>query len=133
MTTGYKIAENGFEYKQAHEFVKMWGVEGEFKLSFPTILAIDGDEIVGVLGTNVEHNYILAGPLVVKGDKQRFRTILRLCEMYDLAMRTAGVQSYIFCTELSNKRWLEYIDTVLGLVPYSYKDGRAWFLRDLKG
>lgn len=132
MTTRYRIAENGADYRKAHELIKAEGEEGEFQLSFPTLLALDEGECVGVLGTNITQNYILAGPLVLKSDKKRTFTIIRLVELYDATMRTAGIRSFIFATDLKNKKWLEYIDNVLHLTPYSYKDGKAWFIRNLK-
>lgn len=132
MTTTYRIAENGADYRDAHALIKAEGIEGNFQLSFPTLLAFDNNEVVGVLGTNITQNYILAGPLVLKSDKKRSFTIIRLVELYDATMRTAGIRSFIFATDLKNKKWLEYIDNVLGLTPYSYKDGKAWFIRNLK-
>jgi len=129
--TKYKIAESSADYKKAHALVKDVGIEGEFQLSFPTILAVEDDEIVGVLGTNIEQDYILAGPLALKKDKKRSFTILRLVELYDFTMREAGIRSYLFCTELGNTKWLEYVERLGGLQPYSYKGGHAWFIRDL--
>ena len=130
--TSYKIAENAMEYRKAHELIKSEGVV-DMPLNFPTILAFDGEEVVGVLGTDVSSGYIVAGPLVLKSDKKRTFTIIRLVEAYDYAMRSAGVKSFIFSTALENKKWLEYIDTVLECKPYCYKDGRAWFVRKLEG
>jgi len=133
MGTAYKIAENGADYRKAHALLKAEGIEKEFQLSFPTILAVEEDEVVGVLGTNIEQDYILAGPLVLKKDKKRSFTILRLVELYDFTMREAGIRSYLFSTALENEKWLEYVERLGGLKPYSYKNGQAWFIRNLKG
>jgi len=132
MGTAYKIAENGADYRKAHALIKESGMDREFQLSFPTILAMENEEVVGVLGTNIEQDCILAGPLVLKQDKKRSFTILRLVELYDFTMRKAGIRSYLFCTELGNEKWLEYVERLGGLKPYSYKGGHAWFIRDLK-
>lgn len=130
--TSYKIAENAAEYKKAHGLIKAEGVV-DMPLAFPTILAMDGEDVVGVLGTDVSSGYIVAGPLVLKSDKKRSFTIIRLVDAYDHAMRLAGVKSFIFSASLENKKWLDYIDKVLGFTPYSYSDGRAWFVRKLEG
>lgn len=132
MTTSYKIAETAMDYTKAHALIRNEGQNDDFQLSFPTILAMEDDEVVGVLGTNVTQKYILAGPLVLKSDRKRSFTIIRLVELYDATMRAAGIRSFIFATDLSNTRWLEYIDKVLGFKPYTIKHGKAWFIRNLK-
>ena len=133
MTTIYRIADGAGDYRKAHALIKAEGIEEKFQLSFPTLLAMEEDEVVGVLGTNVEQDYILAGPLVLKSDKKRSFTIVRLVDLYDTTMRACGIKSFLFCTELTNTKWLEYIDKVLGFKPYCEEDGRAWFIRNLEG
>lgn len=127
MTTTYKIAENSADYKKVHALIKSEGVE-DAQLSFPTIMALEDDEVVGCLGTDTQQSMIIAGPLVLKSDKKRTFTIIRLVEAYEACMRHMGIKSFIFSAELKNEKWLTYIDEVLGFEPY-YKDNeRAWFI-----
>lgn len=131
MTTTYKIAETAQDYKRVHALIKSEGME-DAALAFPTIMAIEDDEVVGCLGTNTQQSMIIAGPLVLKSDKKRSFTIIRLVEAYELVMRHCKIKSFIFSTDLTNEKWLEYIDTVLGFTPYHKDAERAWFIRKLE-
>lgn len=134
MTTVYKVAESGADYKRVHGLIKAEGVENADKLSFPTIMAMDDEsgECVGCLGTNTEQGMIIAGPLVIKRDRRRTHTIIRLVEAYEAVMRHCKIKSFIFSAKADDEQWLRYIDEVLGFTPYYKDDAYAWFVWKLK-
>lgn len=127
MTVVYKVAENSSDYKKVHALIKAEGFE-DAQLAFPTIMALEDDEVVGCLGTNTQQSMIIAGPLVLKGDKKRTFTLIRLVETYEACMKHIGIKSFIFSADLKNEKWLQYIDEVLGFEPYYKDDERAWFI-----
>lgn len=132
MTTSYKIAETANDYKRVHALIKSEGVDDTASLAFPTIMAIEDEEVVGCLGTNTQQSMIIAGPLVIKSDKKRTFTIIRLVEAYELVMKECKIKSFIFSAKADDEQWLRYIDEVLGFEPY-YKDAEnAWFIWKLK-
>ena len=128
--TQYKIAASATDYRKAHELVKSEGLP-DHPLNFPTVMAIQGDEVVGILGTDTSGEFIIAGPLVLKGDRLRAFTLIRLIDFYDAVMREAGVTAYIFSVEDGNTKWIDKIDKTFSLSPYAHKDGRAFYVRNL--
>lgn len=130
--TSYKLAESPQDYKRIHALIKSEGFD-DAALAFPTIMALDDDgELVGALGTNTQQSMIIAGPLVIKNDKRRSFTIIRLVEAYEAVMRHCKIKSFIFSAKADDEVWLRYIDEVLGFEPY-YKDAEnAWFIWKLK-
>lgn len=99
--TSYRLARNPGDYSGAQELARKEGFV-KSKMTFPTILAMDKDGIVGVLATRIENEMIVAGPMVVKSDRRRPRTVMRLAELYDIAMKGMGITSYIFHTEVDS-------------------------------
>ncbi len=96
--TAYRIARNPGDFAAAQELARKEGFV-KVKMTLPTILAFDGNDLVGVLATRIQDNMIVAGPMALKSDRRRPRTALRLAELYDIAMKGMGVTSYIFNTE----------------------------------
>jgi hypothetical protein len=98
MTTAYRLAKNPGEYAAAHALLKAEGFEKQ-ELRFPTILALDEGDVVGLISTHIQDKMIIAGPLCLKSDRRRARAAIRLIDLYDIAMRGMGITSYIFHTE----------------------------------
>lgn len=121
----YVMARTPNEFRKAHELMRAEGVE-DTPLGFPTVLAFEGDVVVGLFSTVPKKDTIIAGPMVLKSDRPRKFTALRLMEAYDSIMRTAGVSTYTTFIErkdklgmglmerLPNTEWIgENIDGVL--------------------
>lgn len=115
------------DYRAAHQFIASEGF-ARSTLGFPTIVAEREGELIGLLGTVIKDNMILAGPLVIKSDRPRSFTLVRLVEAYEAAMRHIGVKSYIFGSD--NPKLLEHL-TELGLKPYAVENGVSFFVRKL--
>ena len=98
MKQAYKIASNREEYDQVHALMRKEGVL-RTRLDFPTIMAMEGDNLVGSIGTRIDKKMIVAGPLVLRSDRQRIFTALRLAEAYEMAMRNLNIKSFIFYGE----------------------------------
>ena len=129
--TSYRIADTAQDYKRVHALIKSEGFP-DCSLNFPVIMAMDEEgELVGCLGTGIQDDMIVAGPLVLKKDKKRSFTLIRLVEHYEATMRQCGIKSFIFYVELDNEKYLDYVKRVYGAEPYAEQDGRAWFVADL--
>ena len=92
------VASSPGHYQAAHRLIKAEG-GGRQSLGFPTILAYDGDDLVGMCGTRIVNKMILAGPLMVRTDRRRMFTVLRLCEAYEAAMGSMGISSFILSVD----------------------------------
>ena len=129
MTTVYKIAHTSLDYANAFALLRDEGVTGE-QISFPTILALEDGKAVGILGTRVENKMVIAGPLVLRSDKRRSFTAMRLFEYYEHSMKGMGITSYIFNTE-SGHIFDKVIREKLELEPYASEGGRNFYIRKL--
>lgn len=94
MTT-YHVVESEIDYEACRRLMEAEGISGD--ITFPTIIALDGEnEMVGFLATRPRDDMVLAGPLVMRRDKRRPMTAIRLIDMYRTAMRNMGIRSFIF-------------------------------------
>lgn len=128
--TDYRLAASGRDYAKAHELIRSEGLQQE-ELSFPTMLAWQGNELVGCLGTHITNKMIAAGPLTIKTDRPRYWTLIRLIENYENVMRAAGISSYIFSVEVTNTDYIDKIDKTFGLKPYAVENGHNFYIRKL--
>jgi len=62
-------------------------------------MAWEVDQLVGILGTRICNQMIIAGPLALLQDRRRTMTAVRLCEAYISAMRTMGIETFILGTK----------------------------------
>jgi len=128
MSVGYKIARNPGDYSRAHALMRSEGFAKQ-RLSFPTLLALD-EGVVGVIGTNITNNMILAGPLVIKSDRRRIVTAIRMVEMYEVAMKGLGIKTFIFGVDQGS--FLEKLIERYGyLPPYAEEEGKKFYIRRL--
>lgn len=128
--TIYRIAASGQDYKRARSFFDRLSMPHS-RLSFPTILAERDDNLVGALATNTEKRAVIAGPLAIDVPGNPAFVGLRLLDLYDSVMREVRVKQYLFFIDETEKDWIENIEDVTGLTPYTREDGKAWFKRDL--
>ena len=128
--TQYRLATTANDYVQAHKLARENNHYFE-RFSFPTVLAWKGDELTGMLATTIRQKMIIAGPLCLKGGQRRSFTLIRLIDFYDVVMRKAGIKSYIFAVENSNREWIDKINKTFDISPYSYKNGMAFYVRKL--
>ena len=114
----------------AFKLLRNEGVIGE-TLNFPTVLALEEGEVVGILSTNIQDDaLIIAGPMVLKSDKRRPFTAMRLYELYENAMRNIGITSFLFSTN-EGHIFDKVVREKLNLEPYATKDGRNFYIRKL--
>ena len=129
--THYRLAVSPQDYKLAHQLFKSEGIEDVDELSFPTMTAWDDGTLVGVLSTHITDKVIVAGPMVIKNDKPRYWTLIRLIEQYERVMKQAGVTQFVFSVPVDQyPRYVEQIDK-LGMKPYAQEGGRNFYVRNL--
>lgn len=130
MPVTFKVAETNEEFTSAHELMVAEGFSPQ-PLDYPTVLAYDGDELIGMLTTDVSNDMVLAGPLAMKGGIRRIKTAVNLAEFYESTLRSIGVTRFVF--------WAMQNSTVAQAVlrftpdqpPYAIQDGKMFFVRDL--
>lgn len=129
-----RVASNPGDYAKVSALLKAEGVDmGEHSLTTPTIVAYDGDKVVGVVGTTIQDKMVIAGPLVLESSHRRVFLGIRLIEAYENAMRNIGVKTYIIGVEpgslLARVKERYYPD----LKPYAEEGGMMFFTRRLDG
>lgn len=92
----YRLAEGAADYTLCAELIAEEGFP-EGPIDFPTVMALDDDgELVGLLATTPHTEMVLAGPLVLRHDRRRPMTAIKLINLYELTMRGLGIESVIF-------------------------------------
>lgn len=94
----YKVAESDDDYKHIKALMLNEGFDDQ-EVGFPTIMALDGEDLIGFIATTPRPDMVLGGPLVMRQDKMRVFTAVRLVELYENAMRNLGIKSIIFCAD----------------------------------
>lgn len=126
----YHLAKDAGDYRYVHQFLREQGEEVSRSLTSPTVAAIDGEgAIVGVLGTTIQNDMIVAGPLLIAKELRGYRIIIHLIDFYDLALSSLGITSYVFSVEKGNDRWLNLVKRVYDIEPYAEKDGVLFFIK----
>lgn len=94
MNYTFKVAEHAGDYRQC---IALAAAEEQKhrRLSWPTVMAYEDEELVGFLSTDTSQDMVVAGPLVMKSDKRRPRLTLKLAEEYENSLRNLGIKSYI--------------------------------------
>lgn len=128
--TEYRLAASGRDYARAHELMAAEGFESQ-ELSFPTVIALKGQELTGFLSTHISNKMVCAGPLILKNGQARYWTLIRLIETYENVMRTAGITAFVFSVDNGAAEWLDKIAKTVELEPYAEKGGRKFFIRKL--
>lgn len=123
----YHVASNTKDYNKVQALIQKEGIT-KTRLSFPTVMAFDGDELVGALGTRIDNKMIVAGPLVLRSDKRRVFTGIRLAEAYEMAMRNLGIKSFIIYGETGGLLTKAIERYYPGITPYSMKDGNSFYV-----
>lgn len=106
----YRVAEDERDFELCQKLMRMEGIP-EAELIFPTIMAIDPYGLAGFIATMPRSDMVLAGPLVLRSDKLRPFTALRLCELYEQVMLRLGIKSVVFGSDPDSfmtkalKRW----------------------------
>jgi len=91
----YKVAETPEDFKAAKKLLLAEGF-AEQEIGFPTVMAWEGETLIGYITTTPHPDMVLGGPMVMKGDKQRVFTSVRLVELYEQTMLSLGITSVIF-------------------------------------
>jgi hypothetical protein len=129
MSVGFRIANSPTDFHRAHDLMRAEGVS-EQSLGFPTMMAFDDKEPVGLIGTSIQKGMIIAGPLVVKSDRRRIHMAIKMVEMYEMALRGMGISTFIFHVEeggFLDKMISRYSD----YQPYATEGKKKFFIRRL--
>lgn len=127
----YLIARTESDYEKVQQLLK--GTEFErVSVTYPTIMAYRGEELVGVLGTKPSDQAVICGPLYVKTPAPVGAFVAeRLINVYEGMLSALGVQSYVFYIDKKNYKQRDIIRRI-GLRPYTYKGGKFWYSVSLK-
>lgn len=123
----FRIANDSL-MEQAEDLMETEGFENA-PFDYPTVVAVEGDEVVGFIGTHIRDDLILAGPLVLKTDRRRPFTAIRLGEVYEAVLRSIGITNYVLWFEEDSN--LDRYFRSIGLTPYAISDGKSFYFRDI--
>lgn len=126
----YKRASSSYDYKLAHQLMRAEGVP-EDRLGFPTMLAFENDELIGMCATTIKNNMIVAGPLTLRSDRRRAFTALELCVKYEEDLKTLGIVSYIFSAEYGGIMQKAIDRYMHGMEPYADDGKHKFYIRRL--
>jgi len=128
--TDYKLAKSGHDYASCHSFLRRFDQQTPH-LTFPTVMAERGNELIGVLGTKKSRKAVVAGPLYVEVPGNYAFVTLRLIEAYENILRHLGIRTFLFSIWQHQPTWVKMV-TDLGCIPYENgADGKVWFKREL--
>jgi hypothetical protein len=128
--TIYRLARSTKDFRRCHALLAEQGVERS-PLSYPTVMALRGDRLMGCLSRIPSDTAVIAGPLAVSSPRP-ILTVMRLIEAWELVLWRAGVRSYQFCIDATkHKTWLQMVEKA-GLEPFSHDEQYFWFRRELK-
>lgn len=127
--TVYRLADNPADYRACHDILRAHNRPLDWKLHWPTVVAIRDNKVIGFLSTCKSTWAVMAGPLE---SPSPFVT-LRLVEAYEVVLNTIGVSRYCFFIEkdIAHTHWVKQVRT-LGLNPISQTPTRFYFERILK-
>jgi hypothetical protein len=128
--TIYRLAKTTRDFQRCHALCREQGIDAG-RLSWPTVMGLRHDELIGMLSRIPSDKAVIAGPLAVTG-KHPLLTIIRLVEGFDVMLWHAGVRVYHFGVDLSlHKEWIRLLGK-LGMDPYIIYEGAAWYRRELQ-
>lgn len=124
----FRVAQTAEDYALCDRLAQKESVLRSL-IDFPTVMALDEDDnLAGFIGTKIEKQMIIAGPLVMRSDKRRVFQALRLCDAYRLVMQSLGIKSFIFYGPVGG-----LMDNLIkryypSLHPYAIADGNAFYI-----
>jgi hypothetical protein len=123
----YRIAETSDDYKHCADLLKAVGQPAQ-ELAFPTVMAINETGLIGFLATSPRTDMVLAGPLIMRQDKRRVMTALRLVTMYEMALRNIGITSFIFWVDENDGIFFKAMERYFPNVkPYAKSGSRIFY------
>ena len=128
----YRLADCASDYTACHKILKLHGRPSDWKLHFPTVIAVKDKKVLGFLSTVKCSWSVLAGPLETLEPQVNGIMILRLLEAYDVVLRTMGVTRYCFEVKKENDHWIKQINRGGGAICFSSNDTTWYFERFLK-
>lgn len=124
--TSYRIAQSDSDYDECRRLMRASGIIDN-ELGFPTLMADDEKGLLGFIATTPRSDMVLAGPLVMRQDKRRPLTALRLAQMYEMSLRNLGITSFIFYADEKDSVFVKAMDRYFPEVrPYA-KSGSTLF------
>jgi hypothetical protein len=126
----YRRALNSHDYKLCHELMRMENIPKD-TLGFPTMMAFEDGELIGMCATTIKNEMIVAGPLTVRSDRRRAFTALQLCVKYEEDLKSLGIVSYIFSAEYGGIMQKAIDRYMHGMKPYADDGKHKFYIRRL--
>lgn len=128
--TVYRLATSPRDYARCHALMRAQGPD--VGLTFPTVFAERGTQVVGLLGTRPSDKAVIAGPMVLSPDVSRANILaMRLGEAYEEVLRRAGVTVYHLHVASGQRAWADILARA-GFEPWqNAEDGGTWYQRRL--
>lgn len=111
LDTTYRLARPGGEFNRLYALAKRAGGrihKGDF--GFPTIVAERDGKVIGFVATKPDDRAVIAGPLVIEGEKGNPFVFLRLAEAYENVMRLVGVKVYLHAIDKGRPEHVAFME-----------------------
>ncbi len=124
----YRVVETDAEYAACKRLLVAQGNDLQ-ELGFPTIMALDGEKLVGFVATTPRSDMVLAGPLVVDEHPGAALIVAQLARQYETAMMNMGITSFIFYTEENDSPIGRAMKAMFGhIAPYAKIGARLFYV-----
>jgi len=124
----YRVAETDDEYAEARRLMLAEGFPDQ-GLVFPTILAVEDDEIIGFIATAPRTDMVLSGPMVMRQDKRRVFTAVRLVTLYESVMKKLGMTVLTFYADEKDSIFVKAVRKWFPQVQPYAKQGTTLFYK----
>lgn len=125
--TEYLLTKDPGILERAHAFCDARGFDTTHMV-FPTIMALRDNKVIGVIGTQLINDMIIAGPFVVDtGNGHNGLVPYRLVDKYFTVMRNLGIAEFYCFVEKDNKRYKNMLEALLNIEPFSFHQDAWWY------
>ena len=132
--TSYLLASSPADYTKCHSFLEEEKIEHD-KLSFPTVMAVRYNQVIGVLGTIPLKDAVVAGPMHIGVEGNPSFVLIHLIESYENVLRMSGISMYNFYVLKTDVDFINAIDRIKDSWDvkqlYTDQSDKVWFERIL--
>ena len=125
--TEYVLTKDPAVLERAHTFCHARGFDTTW-MCFPTIIAIRDKKVVGVIGTQIVNDTIVAGPFVVELPGGHNGMVpYRLVEKYFTVMRNLGITEFYAFVDKDNLAYKKMLEALLEVEPFRFHEDAWWY------
>lgn len=107
----YHLAVTPSEFDACRTFLRAHDI-AHHNLRFPTVVAIQEDEIVGVISTKPVDDRLVVGPIFLspQPDRNPIYAFKNLIDAYERVLVVNNIHTYHFAVDHTDKKWLNVVE-----------------------